>query len=429
MSKASIYINGIIGEDTTLTGVISQFKAFDSPTEVEVVIKSNGGGVQEGLDIYNYLKNLDIPVTTIASPAYSIAASIFMAGDTRLVEDIEAPLMLHMPLIQGLTGNSDVLKAVTAELEKIEKQFINFYDELIDIPKETIEALLDNETFLTPDEAVNLGFATGKKEALRPVAFYEGKKIEKSLMSKFEETLNAIAEKLNIKKKPVALVLQDATGQDVDFYELEDGDTPAVGDKARIDGADAEGEVVMPSGETFVFEGGAVSEIKPAEEEEEEEEEVEEVEEEAEAEADVKAEVIKEVLKWEIDVDQEGIQEGVQLTRTYEDETYNIGAGEWELADGRRAITDSSGTVVLVKDADAAPAEEEVEEEAEASAEAETSETESLQLEIINKLVTEIADLKKLVGSAEVNVEPKPKPVAKAWENMTPLERRRASKL
>lgn len=428
MSKATIFINGVIGDDTTLAGVISQFKQFENPSSVDVFISSPGGYVKQGEAIYNYLKGLGIPVTTITAQAYSIAAQIFMAGSTRLVEDVDKPLMVHMPLIKDLTGNSETLKAVADDLEELEKTFVDFYSALLDLDKATIEALLKNETFLSAEEAVSLGFATGKKEAPKAVALLH-REVEKPKNNFMPNLLKAIAQKLGV-LDPVSLVLQDATGADIDFYELSEGESPSEGDKARIDGSDADGSIVMPSGETFVFESGELKTIEPAEEEESETE--------TETETEAVAEVIKEVLKWEVDVDQNSFDVGTQITRTYEDETYNIGAGEWELSDGRRVVTDSSGIVVTVKKADEVegPAETETDPapvETEANAETET-EDENLSEKVIAKLFeknealeAELESIKKAIGSADIDDEDKPKP-PKPFAEMTPLEKYRATK-
>ena len=63
MNKATIYINGVIGEDTKLLDVIRQFKSFSNATEVEVQIDSVGGCVDTGMSIFNYLRNLNTQLT------------------------------------------------------------------------------------------------------------------------------------------------------------------------------------------------------------------------------------------------------------------------------------------------------------------------------------------------------------------------------
>ncbi len=56
-------------------------------------------------------------------------------------------------------------------------------------------------------------------------------------------------------------VMQDATGIEIDFIDLPDDAVPKIGAEATIDGEPAQGEYVMPEGETYVFNAGVLSEI------------------------------------------------------------------------------------------------------------------------------------------------------------------------
>lgn len=56
------------------------------------------------------------------------------------------------------------------------------------------------------------------------------------------------------------MVLKTAIGEDVDFYERHSGESQ-VGDKATIDGAQADGVYLMASGDVYVFEKGTLKEI------------------------------------------------------------------------------------------------------------------------------------------------------------------------
>ena len=63
-------------------------------------------------------------------------------------------------------------------------------------------------------------------------------------------------------------IVYTATSEELDFYELTDADTPAVGDKATFGGNPAgdsnNGEYVMATGETYKFTGEELTEIIPA---------------------------------------------------------------------------------------------------------------------------------------------------------------------
>jgi ATP-dependent protease ClpP protease subunit len=114
----TIYITGEIGVDVTLLDVIKQVTTISRI--ILVKIDSVGGYVDCGNDIYNYLKNLDVPVTTYTTKAYSIASVIFMAGETRVIPEgaIDA-LMIHLPWMEA-AGNHSELTDYLKEL-KIQK--------------------------------------------------------------------------------------------------------------------------------------------------------------------------------------------------------------------------------------------------------------------------------------------------------------------
>lgn len=355
---ATIYINGVIGVDTTLLDVIKQVKAQSDATDYLVKIDSVGGYVSVGEDIYKYLVNLNQPVTTYTSKAYSIASYIFLAGQTRIVEaGAKDVLMFHLPYVEIKNGTYQKVSNRLDELKEIENDLVNFYSEAIQIDKETIYSLLEKETFLTADEAVELGFATQTQAQLKAVAILKNNEEnnEESLMTKLERKIDNLFNMLSGKSQIKAeLILQDSTGVELIFTDLEATDVPKVGDAATVDGAKATGDFVMPDESTIVFEGGVITEIKEVEKEVTESDETE-----------IKAEMIKEIMKWEIDVVNTSFEVGEILKYTYEDVEYSIGAGEYEIRDGRRIITDADGKIIEVKDAveaEETPTEPEIEE-------------------------------------------------------------------
>ena len=267
--EAKIFINGVIGEDTTLLDVIRQFKSFDNPTSVLVEISSPGGEVYEGQSIYSYLRNLNIPVTTYAKTAMSIAATIFMAGDTRKMDE-NGSFMIHMPSAT-VSGGSEVLEDLLKELKGLEKEFADFYSKYTNIDSDSVRRLLQNETFLDAEQAVEMGFATEIAVALKAVAFYDmsedNTNLNKNEMTKIDKILNILGKAFSneAENEITALVLQDANGTEINFPDLAEGEMPQIGDSAEVDGSPAEGEYVSPEGETWVFVGGALDSIIPSE--------------------------------------------------------------------------------------------------------------------------------------------------------------------
>ena len=268
--RATIYISGVIGKDTNLIDVIRQFKSYENPTEVEAIINSVGGCVANGESIYTYLQNLTIPVTTITEKAFSIAAHIAMSGTTRIVLEGERRFMMHLPLISDFTGNSKELDYVSAELKKIETRFKKFYSQHLNIDETTIENLLNKETFMSGAECLELGIATEVRQPLKAVAQFDINNLKLNMTKDEKGFFSYMAEYFKVKPELEikALMLQDSTGVEIDFPELEADAVPEVGTKAEIESKPIpDGEYIMPQLEnaTVVFESGVIIEIKPEE--------------------------------------------------------------------------------------------------------------------------------------------------------------------
>ena len=420
--KATIYISGKIGEDTTLVDVIRQFKSYEDPDSVYVVIDSIGGDVDDGEAIYNYLDGLkaDLPVNTYAKKAYSIAAKVFAVGQERTIDDEDKALMIHFAWANA-KGKAEKFEAIAEVLREIEDDFAAFYSDFLNVDEETVRALLDDETFMSGTEAVDLGFATELKVAAEAVAEYSIKNPKKNtemttekktLGKKFKAAFDAFMESVDIKAE---LTLQDSNATDIVFPDLEEGGTPAVGDKATIDGsAIPDGSYIMPSMDdsTLVFVDGAITEVNEAEEEAAETEAEIAARLIVEAAEAAKAEEIKEVFTYSVTSTNTSFEMGdvVMFEGWDGGEEYAASSGEFKLKDGRSIVTDAAGVIVKIKPADSEEQIINVDDETEASfedmltkvTEKVTAEVKaSLQAELTLK-DTEIEDLKKKVGSNEI---------------------------
>lgn len=264
--EGTIYINGLIGsyEDqkgTELIDIIQQVKAQTGATSFRVHINSEGGVVDTGFDIFNYLKSLQLPITTVGSGLVaSIATVIFMVGDTRVLTT-GTQFMIHSPM-GGIDGTADEIEAYAQSVRDCENKLIKFYTNQTGLGTDAIAPLLKNETWLTEDQATSLGFATVLNEPILAKAYLKlnnDKSMTKEDKSWIEEKFSAILN--SFKKQIVNIVLQDANGVAIDFTEVLEGETPELGSVATIDGQPAEGEYIMPDGSTFIFVAGELTEI------------------------------------------------------------------------------------------------------------------------------------------------------------------------
>ena len=131
----------------------------DDISQINVFINSYGGEVAEGLAIYNALKRHKAKVVTHCDGfACSIASVVFMAGDERIMSE-SSLLMVHNAWTRG-SGNAEALRKMADDLDKITQASVAAYKAHSNLTEEEIKALLDGETWILPEEALEYGFAT-----------------------------------------------------------------------------------------------------------------------------------------------------------------------------------------------------------------------------------------------------------------------------
>jgi ATP-dependent Clp protease protease subunit len=146
--------------DFSAVNLSRQLEEMQDVSVIHVHISSYGGEVKEGLAIYNALRAHKAKVITYCdSFACSIASVIFMAGDERIM-NAASLLMIHNAWTFA-EGNADELRKVADDLEVITSASVEAYKARASISEEEIRELMDNETWIAPDKAVEYGFATG----------------------------------------------------------------------------------------------------------------------------------------------------------------------------------------------------------------------------------------------------------------------------
>lgn len=162
--KAEVYIFGDITSWEWLESDVSSYTLAKEigGLDVDVIdvhINSYGGEVAEGLAIYNALKSHPAKVRTIVDGfACSIASVIFMAGDERIMNNASL-LMVHNAWM-WTGGNANQLRKDADDLDTITQASINAYMDQISISEDDLKSLLDSETWILPDDALEMGFAT-----------------------------------------------------------------------------------------------------------------------------------------------------------------------------------------------------------------------------------------------------------------------------
>jgi ATP-dependent Clp endopeptidase proteolytic subunit ClpP len=135
-------------------------KAITAPTDVvELVINSPGGSCVEGIFIFNELRQLANEIECeVSGMAASMASVILMAGDVRRIH-ANSLVMIHNPWTQT-AGDADELRKNADLLDLIKKQIVSAYRLHSGATEEEISAMMDAETWLDGQAAVDNGFCT-----------------------------------------------------------------------------------------------------------------------------------------------------------------------------------------------------------------------------------------------------------------------------
>jgi ATP-dependent Clp protease protease subunit len=171
MKSATLYINGYIGQAgffddasfdlKSLNAFIDENKGID---ELNVFINSGGGSVTEGFAIHDRLMALPYTVNTIVNGMCgSIATVIFQAGKKgKRKMYANSEFFVHNPFWMPDAPNAmeaKDLEALTEDLKRAENKIVNFYSTITGKSTEDLKPILDRQTTLTADEAIELGFA------------------------------------------------------------------------------------------------------------------------------------------------------------------------------------------------------------------------------------------------------------------------------
>ena len=150
----------ISGNFIMLDEFLRDLDELKNKQNITVHINSVGGDLYAGVAIYNRLKSLPANITTVNDGLAASAGSIiFQAGNTRKV-NAGSNVMIHqaMGFLYGYY-NSKQLKDAIKQLDAGNKTAVNIYAEASGRDADSIKTLVDKETWMTGQEAVDNGFA------------------------------------------------------------------------------------------------------------------------------------------------------------------------------------------------------------------------------------------------------------------------------
>lgn len=217
MNSAEVLIYGTIGsswweESVSASQFAKDLKALGNDIdEITVRINSTGGSVYDGLSIRSQLRSHKAVVTVIVDGLAASIASIIAMGADKIIMAKGSNMMIHNPMASAF-GEAKDLRNTADFLDKIRESLVSVYEDKTGLSSEELIDLLDAETWMSAEEAVEKGFADEVEGQLEvsakmagTIAVFNGIPMDVSNYTNIpDRLLNMAPPSIPMKPKPVA---------------------------------------------------------------------------------------------------------------------------------------------------------------------------------------------------------------------------------
>ena len=126
---------------------------------ITVFINSPGGDIFSGFAIFDMIKFISCPVTTVvAGFAASMGSILSLAADKgRRFAMPQSKIMIHQPLLMGYQGRASECEIQAKEILKTRDHLVKLYAEQTGKSHEEIKKALDRDNWFTAEEALKYG--------------------------------------------------------------------------------------------------------------------------------------------------------------------------------------------------------------------------------------------------------------------------------
>ena len=130
---------------------------------IRAVVNEYGGNVLDGIGIHNLFRGHDAPVEAHI-PAFAISAhTIVSSGASRVTMAENGYFMVHNPWAFAM-GEAEEMQKQADLLASIKGQIVDIYHRKTGLDKKRLSEMMDKETWLTAQEALDLGFVDALTE-------------------------------------------------------------------------------------------------------------------------------------------------------------------------------------------------------------------------------------------------------------------------
>ena len=160
----TLYFDGYIAQDSWFDDDITpkKFKAelLRDTGDIAVWLNSPGGDVFAASQIYTMLREYPGKVTVKIDGIAASAASVIAMAGTRVLMSPTSLLMVHNPFTVAMGDSEEMRKAIQL-LDEVKESIINAYAIKTGLSRTKLSNLMDSETWMNANKAIDLGFADG----------------------------------------------------------------------------------------------------------------------------------------------------------------------------------------------------------------------------------------------------------------------------
>ncbi|MEL6619459.1 MAG: ATP-dependent Clp protease proteolytic subunit [Pseudomonadota bacterium] len=160
LKERIVFINGPIhdGMSHLIVAQLLHLEAENPSKEISMYINSPGGVVTSGLSIYDTMQYIKPKVSTLViGQAASMGSVLLAGGEPGMRFSLpNSRIMVHQPS-GGYQGQASDIMIHAAETQKLKDRLYDIYVRHTGQTKEAVEAALDRDNFMSPEEAKDWG--------------------------------------------------------------------------------------------------------------------------------------------------------------------------------------------------------------------------------------------------------------------------------
>ncbi|QFP75568.1 ATP-dependent Clp protease proteolytic subunit [Deinococcus sp. AJ005] len=171
--KDRIIFVGTPIESQMANSIVAQLLLLDSQNpeqEIQMYINCPGGEVYAGLAIYDTMRYIKAPVSTICvGIAMSMGSVLLMAGDKgKRMALPNSRIMIHQGSA-GFRGNTPDLEVQAKEVLHLRDRLVSIYNKHTDLPHEKLLRDMERDYFMSAEEAMKYGLIDSVIENTRQI--------------------------------------------------------------------------------------------------------------------------------------------------------------------------------------------------------------------------------------------------------------------